>query len=103
MKHFDRKITAFYSPDDIEKNGMIAVSRTGEPQLFPLLGLAIGVVSPDVNRCQSHHDVAELASNAKKQAKSANRSHVFLSRRGGPSTPPEPIESQTLGACSVAL
>ncbi len=103
VKYFDREITAFYTPNDIEKGGMIAVSRTGEPQLYPLLGLAIGVVFPDVNRCQSHHDVAELASDAKKQAKSANRSHVFLSRRGGPSTPPEPIENQTLGARSVAL
>lgn len=90
IENFDDSLSEFYNQSDLKKGEMIAVSRAGEPQSFPLLGLAIGVVYPDITRCQSHHDVAELASDAKKLAKSFNRSCVFLSRRGGPSISFEP-------------
>jgi diguanylate cyclase (GGDEF)-like protein len=81
---FDRQIPEFYKKADLKRGGIIAMTRTGQPQRWPLLGLAIGVVCPDPERCHSHHDVAALASNAKKEAKRQHSSSVFLCRRKGP-------------------
>lgn len=81
LAEFDRQVRKMYTQQDLLNGGIHAKSRTGEAQFFPLLSLAIGVVKPDVELCHSHHDVANIASDAKKHAKSFNKSAVFLSRR----------------------
>lgn len=84
VSEFDEKVKSFYNEKDLKAGGIQANSRTGQLQFFPLLSLAIGVVEPDLSRCRSHHDIAELASAAKKQAKLRTDSSVFVSRRAGP-------------------
>lgn len=81
LNDFDRDVRHLYNKTDLEQKGIRAKSRSGEEQFFPLLSLAIGVVKPSVIACVSHHDVAELASDAKKQAKRSQQSSIFLSRR----------------------
>lgn len=78
IRIFDQKILGFYKESHISAGGINTKSRTGQAQFYPLLGLSIGVVAPDLRVCHSHHDVAELASVAKKQAKQADHSAMFL-------------------------
>ncbi|WP_440876078.1 EAL domain-containing protein [Thalassotalea sp. PLHSN55] len=84
LREFDEKILEFYEPGHINAGGIETKSRTGQSQFFPLLGLAVGVVEPASTRCASHHDVAEVASAAKKQAKLTVKSSIFVCKRGGP-------------------
>ncbi|MDI3323030.1 hypothetical protein QKW35_01460 [Pontibacterium granulatum] len=66
---FDAQVRAFYSSQDLQCEGIEALDRNGSPTFYPLLGLAIGVVHPDASRCDSHNEVAELATQAKKKPK----------------------------------
>jgi diguanylate cyclase (GGDEF)-like protein len=84
INEFDEKIESFYDDEHIAAGGIEAKSRNGEDQFFSLLSLAIGVVSPNLAACYSHHDVAQLASDAKKQAKKLSYSSIFYCRRGNP-------------------
>ncbi|MBR9858681.1 MAG: hypothetical protein GYB38_13335, partial [Gammaproteobacteria bacterium] len=84
LQRFDREIPRFYRAEDKLRQGILATARNGEPQFYPLLGLAIGVVAPDAQYCHSHHDVAALASDAKHQAKQHPHSHCLLSSRRTP-------------------
>ncbi len=83
ISEFDDQVRAFYSPQDLQREGIEALDRNGNPTFFPLLGLAIGVVHPDASRCDSHNEVAELATLAKKEAKALPGSALFISRRRG--------------------
>jgi hypothetical protein len=48
---------------------------------YPLISLSIGVTKPDAMLCKSHHEVAELASDAKTQAKRRTGNALFVDRR----------------------
>lgn len=82
---FDEKITSYYEQKHVALRGIEAKSRNGELQFYPLLGLAVGIVEPTISRIESHHDVAELAAGAKKQAKLQSCSSIYICKRGGPS------------------
>lgn len=86
LNEFDKEVRKFYNEQDLKQSGIYAKSRTGGEQFFPLLSLAVGVVAPDMSHCSSHHDVAEMASEAKKQAKKFSHSAIFLSRRTKPTS-----------------
>lgn len=81
LREFDEGVRSFYSPKDLQTEGMWSTDRKGVRSFFPLLGLAIGVVHPDPYRCESFHEVAELAAMAKKEAKRSAFSSLFVSRR----------------------
>lgn len=85
ISEFDEQIKSFYCDEHLIAGGIEAKSRAGDIQFFPLLSLAVGVVEPNLTLCHSHHDIAELASDAKKQAKKFSHSAIFHCRRGGPS------------------
>lgn len=84
LNNFDREVQQYYNKEHLLAGGITATSRNGQSQFYPLLSVAVGVVEPDLNRCNSHHDVAELASDAKKKAKLKGGSSIFVSRRGAP-------------------
>ncbi|WP_261843536.1 GGDEF domain-containing protein [Aliamphritea ceti] len=81
VAEFDNSIREYYSPQDLERGGIWSQSRSGESTFFPVLSLSVGIVHPDPYKCLSYHEVAELAAEAKKQAKLADGSHIFISRR----------------------
>ncbi|PSJ45730.1 hypothetical protein C7H85_10145 [Zobellella endophytica] len=89
IRRFHQELPGFYTAEDRRRRGIIAHSRRGEQQFYPLLGIAIGVVHPDPQRCQCHHDVAALASEAKHLAKQQPRSHCLLSPKRTPFLPRE--------------
>ena len=91
IAEFDDQVRAFYSPQDLQREGIEALDRNGNPTFYPLLGLAIGVVHPNASRCDSHNEVAELATQAKKEAKALRGSALFISRRRGRDGQSEPF------------
>ena len=87
MNGFKDLVPRFYDPQDRERGGIQSTDRRGEKQFFPMLSVAIGVISPDCARCVSHHDVAALAADAKHSAKLQGGNVIFVSRRRGPGEP----------------
>jgi len=81
VAEFDRGVRQFYSTEDLEQEGIFSVDRCGNKLFYPLLGLAVGIVHPDARCCTSFHEVSELAAQAKKEAKRAIHSNLFVSRR----------------------
>ncbi len=78
---FDTAIPSFYTAEDRARQGIVAFDRRGESEFFPMLSLSIGLVIPDLQACHSHHDVAAMASEAKRQAKGVTGSVVYVDRR----------------------
>jgi EAL domain-containing protein (putative c-di-GMP-specific phosphodiesterase class I)/GGDEF domain-containing protein len=85
---FARIVPSFYSPQDRQRAGILTKDRGGNSAFYPMLSLSVGIVSPDPERCHSHHDVAALATLAKHEAKKIQGNSIFLERRGGPDTAP---------------
>jgi diguanylate cyclase (GGDEF)-like protein len=75
---FDQKVREFYSTDTLQEGGVWTKNRHGEVLFHPILSLAIGVVHPDPQQCSNHHQVAELAAQAKKSAKQQGGNHIYL-------------------------
>lgn len=98
IREFDQEVRGFYLPKDLQTEGIWSTDRKGVRSFFPLLGLAIGVVHPDPYKCDSYHEVAELAAMAKKEAKRGVDSTLFVSQRrstGGD------LKKLPVAACSI--
>lgn len=78
---FDEASRGFYNPDDFERRGYWAENRQGEKELHPLISLSLGVVKIESAQCQSHHQIAGAAAEAKKQAKKIHGNSLFIERR----------------------
>lgn len=75
---FTNKIRDFYSEDILNEGGVWTKNRQGTTLFHPILSLAIGVVKPNVKQCNNHHQVAEMAAQAKKSAKQKGGNHLYL-------------------------
>jgi GGDEF domain-containing protein len=84
ITQFQQRIVFYYEPQHVADKGFHAHDRSGGSHFYPLLTLAIGLVSPDPQQCRSHHDVSALVTAAKQQAKKIAEGGVFISRRRQP-------------------
>jgi len=84
LEKFGNEVTAFFSPEDIERGGYIAEDRRGQKIFHPLASLAIGAVRIDPAALHSHRDGAGAAAEAKKQAKRTDGNSLFVERRTYP-------------------
>ena len=84
LQIFREEVRYFYTDTDLKNKGIYCNDRRGKKSFFPILSVAIGVVAPDWHSCQSHHDVASLAADAKSEAKKKGGDILFISRRRGP-------------------
>ncbi len=84
---FNERVKHYYIAEHLAAGGCSAVDRLGQPLFFPIISLSIGVVDPDPQLCSSKHDVSELASCAKREAKKTSGPSIFHSRRRGPAQP----------------
>jgi diguanylate cyclase (GGDEF)-like protein len=94
LQRFAQEMPQFFTQQDIAANGYWGNDRSGEARFHPLCSLSIGVVQPDPARCRNHHDIATLASSAKKEAKKIAGNSLFVDRRSGviaPSTTPPAV------------
>lgn len=79
LEAFAARVPDFYNEVDRKRGGLIACDRQGRELFFPLLSLSIGAVSP--RNCATHHCVAAMAAEAKKQAKKQPGNNLFVERR----------------------
>ncbi len=82
LDSFKNTVPSYYTDEDINAGGIHTENRAGEKCFFPMISLSVGLVAPDLTcRCQSHVDLADLASEAKKQAKKIKGNSFFINRR----------------------
>lgn len=84
LRQFEERVRRCYKKEDLKQNGIWSQDREGNHRLFPLLSLSIGCVNPDPDACNSHHDVAALASDAKRMAKKQDGNSLFIEQRRRP-------------------
>lgn len=84
LRHFERERSLFYSETDLAQGGIWGHDRQGNSVFFSLLSLSIGAVSLTAQQCQTHHQVATLATEAKCQAKKLSGNSLFIERRRAP-------------------
>ncbi len=82
LEAFKNTVPAYYTEKDIKAGGIHTENRAGEKCFFPLVSLSIGLVDPtSTGQCQSHVDIADLASEAKKMAKKIPGNSLFINQR----------------------
>lgn len=82
LENFKKAVPAYYSDQDIKAEGIQTENRVGEKCFFPLISLSIGLVDPvSTSLCQSHVDIADLASEAKKTAKKTIGNSFYINQR----------------------
>lgn len=81
---FESKVQAYFTPEHVAAGGYWANNREGQRKFVPLLTLSIGLVNPDVDHCENSHQVAALATDAKKEAKRYTHSYLFICKRRRP-------------------
>ncbi len=67
---FDASIGNFYSDEDQAQKKIISVNRKGQVEEFPLMSISIAVVTNDLKELTSMPQIAHLAAELKKYAKS---------------------------------
>jgi diguanylate cyclase (GGDEF)-like protein len=78
---FDKMILDFYDPEDRQRGYIQGETRQGEKVTFPIMTLAIAVVTNQNRRLLNHIQVGEIAAEMKKYAKSFPRSIFAVDRR----------------------
>lgn len=78
---FDKMIPDFYDVEDQQRGYIQGETRQGQKVSFPIMTLAIAVVTNQNRRLQSHIQVGEIAAEMKKYAKSFSRSIFVVDRR----------------------
>jgi len=81
LEQFAREILEFYSPEARSAGGIRAADRKGRMQFHPLVSLSIGAVRPRRDLVSCVAQLADMASQAKKQAKHTPGNHLFIERR----------------------
>ncbi|OQW87775.1 MAG: hypothetical protein BWK78_08845 [Thiotrichaceae bacterium IS1] len=84
LTEFETVVPSFYNKEDCAQGGIRSLDRIGQETFFPLLSLSIGAVTPDLDGCQSYHDIAAMASEAKHLAKTRVGNSLFIDRRTVP-------------------
>lgn len=81
LNAFEKTVPHYYKDEDIKAGGIYAENRAGENCFFPMISLSVGLVDSDsTSQCQSHVGIADLASEAKKQAKKIEGNSFFISQ-----------------------
>ncbi|MCV2401705.1 GGDEF domain-containing protein [Marinomonas sp. C2222] len=78
LTQFSEAVSQFYSADMLQEGGVWTKDRQGEMRFHAILSLAIGVVKPNPAICDNHHQVAEMAAQAKKSAKQKGGNNLYI-------------------------
>ena len=78
LEVFDQRIISIFKPDHLAEGGYYSTCRKGNKEWFSLMSLSCGIIHPNVSIVQSHLDVANLASEAKKMAKKMLVGEVYI-------------------------
>jgi GGDEF domain-containing protein len=78
---FDKMILVFYDLEDRQRGCIQGETRQGQKVSFPIMTLAIAVVTNQNRQLQNHIQVGEIAAELKKYAKSFSHSIFVVDRR----------------------
>ncbi len=78
---FEKMVLDFYDEEDRERRYIHGETRQGQRVSFPIMTLAIAVVTNQHHRLQNHVQVGEIAAELKTYAKSFSRSIFVVDRR----------------------
>jgi diguanylate cyclase (GGDEF)-like protein len=81
IEEFDRKIVQFYNAEDLERGWILSKTRRGEVLNFPIMTISIAVVLNDQDAPTSYYEIAEIAAELKKYAKTIPKSVFIKDRR----------------------
>ena len=81
LQDFAKQSLSFICEEHQEQQGYYASDRSGKRIFHPLVSLAIGVINPDSSSYSSYHQIADLASKAKSEAKKLSGNNLFICRR----------------------
>ncbi len=84
IQAFEREQRVLYSEEDLRRGALITTDRQGTPGQYPLVGLAIGVVTNQYRPLASIEEVSRVAAEVKKKAKESERSAYYIDQRGLP-------------------
>ncbi len=93
LSSFKQAVADLYSEEHRLAQGIQTVDRKGNQCFYPLLSLSIGIVEASaIAHCQSHIEIADLAAEAKHQAKKIVGNSYFINRR----IPGESVDQHSL-------
>lgn len=81
IENFDRRITALYREEDLQRGFFIRVDRAGKESYIPITTVSIGIASNEHRRISTHWEVGEIAKETLNYAKSIPGSIFFMDRR----------------------
>lgn len=88
LSTFKHIVPDFYAAKDAKAGGIVSEDRYGRKSFYPMLSLSAGLVDAEsTGECQSHVDIADLAGEAKKQAKKQTGNSAFVNRRAAATQP----------------
>lgn len=104
LREFEAIVPDYYNSQHRQERCISSYNRQGELCHFPLLSLSVGIVSPDaVQYCRSHVDIADLASEAKHQAKLREGNSLFVNRRNAGDEFDRPTGGGSLSSAPFAV
>lgn len=81
ISDFDEKIKALYCDEDVQRGYIVTSNRQGQIMKFPLISISLAVVTNESRELISHIQIAEIAAEIKKKAKSLPGSTYVKDRR----------------------
>ena len=81
LDSFASNVLEFYSLEDRDRGGYLSEDRQGKKVFYSLISLSLGTIRVEPHQYYSHHQIATLASDAKKQAKKIHGNSLFIDRR----------------------
>lgn len=81
LERFSQEIPKFYTRAHRREGGISGEDRSGRSVFFPLMSLSVGAVIPSPDLGLTCHEIATMASEAKRQAKKTLGNSLFIERR----------------------
>lgn len=81
IDQFDREVTSFYVPDDVERGYVEVANRRGVIEQFPLVSISIAIVEVDKNRFKTTLEIGEIGAQVKHKAKTILGSTYVINQR----------------------
>ena len=81
IEQFDTRIRSLYSQEDLDRGYIETYNRQGIKEIFPIMSISLGVVTNEIRTFALHLEVAEVAAELKKKAKSIEGSCYVKDRR----------------------
>lgn len=78
---WDTESRAYYAPEDAARGTLIAPDRQGQEQVYPLVGVSVGVVTNLNRSITTMEEFSRIAAEVKAQAKTIAGSSYYIDRR----------------------